>query len=163
MEWLYIMLSLSCFFRVAYIKLAWPSESLIVFGVLMIYPLWQFLRSINGFEINRWKWRFNLLQIQQRKIRTLEKYVTELKDDNKLLVDEITGLHKMWMEQPAPAPIQKKPYREPVFHNKEQIAQEALMAQIEYSEGIDIIPKTSQTKDENTQWQEIDLMDKSPL
>lgn len=101
------------------------------------------------------KWNLNLLHFQQKKIRTLEKTVDSLKADNRLLTDEITGLHKMWMEQPAAVPSSKKPTKEEILNS------EIILAQIEYSEGIEILPK--EPKKTPIYRQETDFIDKSPL
>jgi len=154
LEWFYVMISLSCFFQVAYNKLNWPTWTLAVYGILMVYALFQWLDSFSNVTLKRWKWNFNLLNFQQKKIRKLEKNITELKGENKLLTDEITGLHKMWMEQPSAPPMPKKPTKE------EPMSSEIIIAEIGFSEGIDY------SGSQNTMpsyRQETDLMDKSPL
>lgn len=148
---------MSCFFSVAYTKMNWPNQTLFVFALLMVYPFFQWLNSFNRFQIKKWKWNLSLIQFQQKKIRSLEKTIDSLKTENKLLADEITGLHQMWMTQPPPAASQKKPVKETIIK-----APENAVEQIEYLTSLEIIP-AEKTQEKEGQWQEMDLREKSPL
>lgn len=178
MEWFYIMVSLSCFFSVAYSKLNWPNESLLALMVIMIYPTIQLLKEFKVIDLRRFRWSVNLLQLQQKKIRTLKTEIDTLKSDNQLLVDEITGLHKIWMNQPG-APKMPNPSTSTAAKAAaaEQIKKEAMytdiepLAQLEYNHGVEISEILDKEKvhadvgsDSNADhWQETASTDKSPF
>jgi hypothetical protein len=174
-EWFYIMVSLSCFFSVAYSKLNWPNESLLALMVIMIYPTLQLLKEFKVIELKRFRWSVNLLQLQQKKIRTLKTEIDTLKSDNRLLADEITGLHKIWMNQPgAPKmPNSAMSAAASASQSKKDATYTDIepLAQLEYTQGVEIseildkekVQTDVNDKSEPDHWQETASIDKSPF
>jgi len=136
---------------------------------IMVYPSIQLLKAFKLIEFRRFKWSLNLLQFQQKKIRSLKNEIDTLKSDNQLLTDEITGLHKIWMSYAgakAPPPFSTNHTSQPKKNAK--ITDIHPVAQIEYSSGIPISEILTDSADlksdvEKDQWQETASIDKVPF
>lgn len=147
---------MGCFLYVAKSKPELPNGVLYVLGMFIIFSLWQWVNSFNLTSIRKLKTFINLLQIQRKKINNLESNIQNLKQENILLTKELTGLHKMWMEQPPPLHKPMKTTKESIIKN------DAILAQIEYSGGIDDSFE-KYLHEESNHLQETDLIEKSSL